>query len=86
MPQLKANEIDNNLYKNFFDSKRVQIAGIKAQWMRRVSHEVTLPEVILEEMAFGTVLKVTEEGGLEELYEETERYYNQIYMTIKREM
>ena len=54
--------------------------------IERISCEVTVPEVVLEEMTSRTVLKVTQEGCQGELYEEASGYYHQMYMTIKREM
>lgn len=67
----------------------MKVGRADVQWMRRVlkiSCEVAVPEVVLEEMTSRTVLKVTQEGCQGELYEEAAGYYNQMYMTIKREM
>lgn len=52
----------------------------------RMSCEMTISEVGLEEMTSRIVLRMTEEVGLREPYEEAAGFYNHMYMTIKREM
>lgn len=52
----------------------------------RMSCEMTVSKVGLEEMTSRRVLRMTEAVGLGDLDEEEAGYYNHMCMTIKREM